>query len=74
MPKSFVLSRHHLANDPAYRNQVLGRSVHYVTSEGDVIEGALSEHPISQGGLQMAVIAASGRWAAVYAGETLEEI
>ncbi|GAB7072143.1 hypothetical protein H7J06_31425 [Mycobacterium hodleri] len=74
MPKSFVLSRYHLANHRRYRDGVLGMSVRYVTSEGTVVEGVLSEHPTSPGGLQMAVITAGDRWAAVHAGETLEEI
>lgn len=74
MPKSFVLSEYHLSNHVAYRNQVLGKSVRCSTPEGNAVEGTLCEHPISPGGLQMAVVSASGRWAAVYAGETLEEI
>ena len=74
MPVKFVLSRHHMANHRAYRDQMLATSVRYVTSEGAVVEGLLSEHPMSPGGLQMAVITADGRWAAVFADEVLEEI
>jgi hypothetical protein len=72
MAATFVLSQFHLANHRAYRDQVLGMNVRYTTPEGNVVDGVLSEHPMHPGGLQLAVVAADGRWAAVHSGETLE--
>lgn len=72
MAKTFVLSKFHLANHPAYREEVLGMKVRYTTPEGAVVDGVLGEHPIAPGGLQLAVVAVDGRWVSVHSGETLE--
>jgi hypothetical protein len=74
MATTFVLSQYHLASHCAYREQVLGMKVRYVTSAGSVVEGVLSEHPISPGGLQLAVVCTDGTWAGVHSGERLEVV
>lgn len=72
MATTFTLSQFDLATSRKYRDEVLGMNVRFVTPAGNVVDGVLSEHPMDPGGLQLAVVAADGKWAAVHAGDSLE--
>jgi hypothetical protein len=72
MSATFTISTYRTANESGYRAAILGLAVAYTTASGTRIEGTLTEHPTSRGGLMFAVTTPAGKWAAVHAGESLE--
>lgn len=67
-----TIDEYKLATDNAYRTDLIGTPATYVTGSGATVIGNITEHPISGGGLMLAVTQPDGKWAAIYAGESFE--
>ncbi|MCB0929889.1 MAG: hypothetical protein KDB70_18720 [Mycobacterium sp.] len=59
-----------LAVSRSYRRRLIGTPAIYVTANGAVVRGVIAEHPLSPGGVMLAVTQPDGRWAGIYAGES----
>lgn len=59
-----------LAVRRSYRRRLIGTPAVYVTANGAEVRGAITEHPLSLGGVLLAVTQPDGRWTSIHAGET----
>lgn len=68
--RSITIDADLLAVSHSYRRRLIGTPAVYVTANGAEVRGVITEHPLSPGGVLLAVTQPDGRWAGIYAGES----